>query len=337
MLLPNRQAYREAESTLQEAIRLEPDSAHYFALLASIRLARRDWNGSLEAAEQGLQLDPMDVDCTNARATALVKLGRREEAGQALDAALAEDPEDSHTHANKGWALLHSGKPKEALEHFKESLRIDPANEYAQAGIVEALKARNFLYRWMLAYFLWMSRLSSGMQWGVVLGGYFGIKLLGALERSNPSFRPFVLPIIIFYALFAVLSWTAPHLFNLLLRLDKYGRYTLSRDQIIGANCVGACILTGVLCGVAAFVFHTSLLVLIGLGCIALMIPVGGTFSREGRARKVLGVYTFVLMALGLASAGLELAGSPLAGTLGMGFVLGLVLFGWIANFMSTR
>ena len=233
-----RKEYKAAETAIQEAIRLDPYEAHYFSLLASIKLARRDWQGALTAAEQGLQIDPQDVTCTNCRATALVKLGRQEEAGETLETALAEDPEDSHTHANRGWALLHAGKPKEALEHFKEALRIDPTNAWAQAGIVEALKARNFIYRWMLAYFLWMSRLSTGAQWGVIIGGYFLIRMLSSVARNNPPLRPYILPIQVIYALFAILTWTAPHLFNLLLRLDKYGRYALSRDQVMGANCV---------------------------------------------------------------------------------------------------
>jgi tetratricopeptide (TPR) repeat protein len=329
--------FGEAEASVQEAIRLDPYQAHFFSLLSSIRLARRDWPGALEVAEQGLQIDPQDVECTNCRASALVKLGRRAEAGQTLDAALAEDPENSHTHANFGWALLHQGRPGEALKHFKEALRLDPANEWAQGGIVEALKARNVVYRWMLGYFLWMSRLSTGAQWGVVIGGYFLIRFLGASARTNPKLSPFVLPIQILYILFAILTWTAPHLFNLLLRLDKYGRHVLSRDQLVGANCVGACLACGLALLGAAVLFHSSLLIIAGLGCMGLMIPVGGTFNRQGRTRTVLGVYTLSLVALGLGAVLLALLQSPLAATLGGFFVIGLVLFGWVANAMATR
>jgi tetratricopeptide (TPR) repeat protein len=277
------------------------------------------------------------VNCTNCRAEALVQLGRRGEAGEALETALAEDPEDSHTHANKGWALLHAGQPKQALEHFKEALRIDPENEWARAGIVEALKARNFLYRWLLAYFLWMSRLSAGMQWGIILGGYFLIRFLGSAARENPALGPYVLPIQIIYMLFAILTWTAPHLFNLLLRLDKYGRYALSDDQIMGANCVGGVLLVGVLLLGAGIYWGSVLLAIAGLGCIGLMIPVGGTFTRMGRARLVLGVYTLVLVAVGLGGVTLAFLKSPLAGTLGGLFALGLFFFGLVANAMATR
>jgi len=334
-LFSTRKEFQEAEASIQEAIRLDPHEGHYFALLSSIRLARRDWKGALVAAEQGLEIDPLDVTCTNCRATALVKLGRRAEAGEALDSALAEDPEDSHTHANMGWALLHQRKPHEALNHFKEALRLDPSSEYARAGIVEALKARNFVYRWMLAYFLWMSRLSGGARWGIILGGYFLIRILGSAERSNPALQPYVLPIQLLYALFVILSWTAPHLFNLLLRLDKYGRYALSEDQILGANCVGACLGTGIILGAVGLLGDVRLLIA-GIGCIGLMIPVGGTFTRQGRARKLLGLYSLALIVVGLGALLLSFSGAREAGALGSIFLLGLVLFGWVANLMST-
>lgn len=337
-LFSTRREFKEAEASVMEAIRLAPHEATAFSLLSSIRLARRDWKGALEAAEQGLAIDPQEVGCINDRATALTHLGRREEAGQTMDYALSEAPEDSHTHANMGWMLLHQRQPKEALEHFKEALRLDPTNEHAQAGIVEALKARNFIYRWMLAYFLWMSRLSAGAQWGMVLGGYFLIRFLGSASRKNPELEPYVIPIQILYTLFVILSWTAPHLFNLMLRLDKFGRYVLSRDQILGANLVGACLLVGFASIGAALVLDRGLLLLAGLGCIALMIPVGGTFTRQGKARWVLGIYTLVLIGVGLAALTLAfLSQRQMAGTLGGLFALGLFIFGWIANAMATR
>ena len=328
--------YKEAESSLNEAIRLNSNEAHFFAMLASIRLARRDWTAALEVAEQGLRINPENVECGNCRATALVKLGRRKEADGALEAALSKDPENSHTHANKGWALLHEGNPKAALDHLKEALRIDPSNEYAQAGIVEALKARNIIYRWMLAYFLWMSRLSGGARWAVIIGGYVVIRLLGSWERSSPGIGPYVFPIILLYSLFAVMTWTAPQLFNLLLRLDKHGRCVLSSSQILGANCAGACLFGAVTLLIAGFWLNAELLILGALGCFAMLIPVGGTFNREGRARKALGLYSIGLAAVGLAALALAVPVPGLGSLLGDMFWIGIVLFSWGSNFLRN-
>src|SRR5262249_34667869 len=49
--------FREAEASVEEAVCLSPHQNMHFALLSSIRLARRDWEGALRAAEQGLEID----------------------------------------------------------------------------------------------------------------------------------------------------------------------------------------------------------------------------------------------------------------------------------------
>ena len=109
----------------------------------------------------------------NLRAMALVNLGRKREAAEAMRGTLAKDPQNAFSHANQGWTLLHQGDHAQGLEHFREALRIDPELDWAAAGTVEALKARHLLYRLMLRYFLWMSRLGGRARWGVILGVLF--------------------------------------------------------------------------------------------------------------------------------------------------------------------
>ncbi len=65
---------------------------------------------------------------------------------------------------------MHQGDHKQALEHFREALRLKPDMEWARNGMVEALKARYFLYRLMLRYYLWMSRFTRRGQWGMIIG-----------------------------------------------------------------------------------------------------------------------------------------------------------------------
>src|SRR6185295_5916341 len=98
-----------------------------------------------------------------------------------------------------GWALLHAGDAKRALEHFREALRLDPELEFARAGVVEALKARNPIYRVMLLYFLWMARLSGRTRWGIILGGYFGFRMLRTWADEHPDYAAYVQPLIIAY------------------------------------------------------------------------------------------------------------------------------------------
>src|SRR5205823_12580613 len=226
-------------------------NADYFGILASLELRKSRWREALVAANQGLEIEPENGLCTNLRAQALVKLGDRAAAATTMGEALARRPDDAYTHANQGWALLHAGQPRQALDHFREALRLDPELEWARAGIVEALKARNFVYRWMLAWFLWMSRLTPGARWGLVIGAYFGTRVIRYAAENSPDLAPFLWPLLFAYAGFVLLTWLAPSFFNLLLRLDRFGRYALSTDQLRGANLLAACLVVSLGCLVA--------------------------------------------------------------------------------------
>ncbi len=167
-VLYERDRLEEAADAVQEAIRLNPADPDCWAMLAAIRFDQRRWAEALAAAEQGLASEAEHRGCNNLRAMALVKLGRRGEAGQTIEAILAHHPEDALTHANQGWHRLESGSGTRALEHFREALRLDPELEWARQGLVEAIKSRYPVYSLMLRYFLWMGRLSVRTQWMVI-------------------------------------------------------------------------------------------------------------------------------------------------------------------------
>ena len=242
IVMLERNRLREARQLIEEAIKLKPYEADYFALLASIHLQESRWKDALAAANQGLQIDPEHGTCTNLRAQALVKLGDREAAAQTMGEALARRPDDAWTHANQGWALLHQGEPYKALEHFREALRLEPGNQWARAGIVEAMKARNFIYRWMLAYFLWMARLPPNVQWGLVIGLFIGNRAIATLARNSPQLAPFLWPLLYCYIGFVLMTWLAEPLSNLVLRSLRFGRHALFPDQIRGANVLLVCL-----------------------------------------------------------------------------------------------
>jgi tetratricopeptide (TPR) repeat protein len=342
----DRHRYPDALAAIGEAIRLDSTDADQFSLLAAIHLDQKHWRDALSAAEQGLQFDPEHVGCTNLRAIALVKLGRKAEAGATIGAALSKNPDNSLTHANQGWTLLEQGQPKPALEHFREALRLDPENDWARRGIVEALKARNIIYAVMLKYFLFMSRLSGRAQWAILLGGYFGNRLLAGFAKSNPELAPWLLPLRILYIAFALMTWIADPLFNLLLRLNRFGRLALSREQVVASNWIGTCLLlalTGLAaCGWTGFRMENPWLVFT-LVFGFLVIPLAGTFKcASGWPRKAMAVYTgamalFGILALLCLFLG-GIAGIKLLETLGfllfLAFLFGAIGSGWAANIL---
>ena len=301
-VLYDRNHHKEALAAIQEAIRLDSTDADFFSLLASIHFDEKRWQDSLNAAEQGLQFDPEHVGCTNLRAMAMVKLGRRAEAGATIDAALAKVPENATTHANQGWTYLEKGEPKKALEHFREALRLDPENDWARHGIVEALKARNIIYAVMLKYFFWMSKLSSGAQWGIILGGYFGNRILGGMANSNPDLAPWVLPVRILYITFVVLTWTAYPMFNLLLRLNRFGRLALTPAQTVETNWVGAAFFLALISLGGCLVMGFGSPWLMSLTVFGLLLlPLSGMFRcHEGWPRNVMLAAVIGLTLIGL-------------------------------------
>jgi tetratricopeptide (TPR) repeat protein len=322
----------EASAAAGEALRLDPETAAYHALVAHVRMEQRQWPAALEAAEAGLSVDAEDVDCTNLRAQALVNLGRKAEAGATIDGALRRNPENAATHANQGWTLLHQAEPKKAMEHFREALRLDPGNEWARAGIVEALKARNLVYGVMLRYFLWMGRLSSGTQWAILLGGCFGQRALQAMAKTHPDLAPWIMPIIFAYVAFAMMTWIAVPLFNLFLRLHPIGKHALSEEQKTASNWIGACLLLALVslsAWLATSLVHAQFsTITFGL----LLLPLCGTFNcNVGWPRRVMAGLTAVLFLVNVA---VLVPGAPVGGLTAI-FFLGVFLSQFIALGLS--
>lgn len=325
--------FKEADTAIAEAQRLDPYDADYCGLRALIQLQQERPKEALATAERGLSIAADHTGCLNIRAMALVKLGRRDEAGQTIKGALARDPENTFSHANLGWTLLHQDQPAAALEHFREALRLDATNEFARAGMVEALKARYLIYRVMLRYFLFMSRLSSGMQWVVIIGMWVGYRLLREVSRKFPEYWPVLLPLLLLAGAFILMTWLAEPIFSLLLRFSKYGRYALSDRQRVSSNWLAGLLVAALATGIAAAV--TGSIVLIGatVALLLLLIPVtSAAQTEEVGKRRILWAATAVLAALPLAALAAAATNTQLAMGLVLAFVVGCALFSWLAN-----
>ncbi len=301
LVLLRRNRPLEAEQAIKNALQLDPYDADYFGMLAGISFTRRRWSDALEAAEQGLQIDPEHVDCTNMRARSLVKLGRKDTAQEALLAALRRAPEDADTHANQGWTLVEQGKYQEAMEHFREALRLQPNSEWARQGILEAMKAKYVLYRWVLAYFFWMMKLSGSMRWGVIIAAFIGFQYLAGLMNDKPEWTPWIMPVLIAYIGFALMTWLAAPLFNLALRLNRFGRLVLSRAETMTANGVGICVLAALGCVVFYFAAGNGWSLLGALCCIFVIPPLTAIHvCNPGKPRTLAISLTIFMVLFGL-------------------------------------
>ncbi len=328
----------EAGHAIREAIQLNPEEPDYYGTLSSILMRRKLWEEALAAAEEGLGYDPEHVICANFRSMALTQLGHKDEAAASLETALFRDPENAWTHANRGWQQLQHGDRERGMDHFREALRLDPTMDWAREGIVAGMKARHVIYRMILKYFFWISKLRGRAQWGVILGAYIVFRLLRAAADSNPALAPFVTPFLILYGVFVLLSWTADPLFNLMLRLNRDGRLALSDEQVFAANCIGL-ILLGAL-GLLSLWLTTdnSTWLSAAIGCAAMIVPVSGLFKTDaGKSRKILRAYAITLAGIGLLALLLALQEHPTTGLLATAFLIGWVLYSWIANIIIMR
>jgi Tfp pilus assembly protein PilF len=300
-------------------------------------LRRNRHERALEAADQGLALDPEDVRCLNMRTEALARLGRKEDADRTIRKSLELDPENPFTHANTGWAVLRQGDHRKALEHFREALRRDPTNEYAKAGLVEALKARYWVYRVFLRYMLWAGSLTGRAQWILILGLYFGNRLLRGIAKSNPELAPLITPLLAAYFVFVLSTWIMVPLSNLFLRLNRYGRYALDREETMTSNFTGVALATSLIGGAAWLVTGLAGVLSLGIYGFVMMIPLASMLGGGKRGRTTLIGASILLAVLGAAGVltafrtGLALNGIFLV------FLLGSFLYQWLANFVRIK
>ena len=327
-----------ARQAIEEAIRLDPEDSDYHGLRALIYLRAQRWQEALEAANEGLTHDPTHQGCLNHRAMALVKLNRHEEAHQTIGQALQRNPENEQTHANLGWTYLHQGQHQKALEHFSEALRLDPNYDYARHGLVEALKARYFLYRWLLQFFLWMSRLSPGVRGGLIVGAYVLIRVLQGAARQHPEVAPFILPIVSFYGIFVLLTWIIDPLFNLALQCNKYGRHALSSRQKWNSSIFGVLLLATIAAAICGAVTGLLIFFLVALNAGLLIVPATRVLEDNGRISR--GSLAFVV---GMALFGTVAVASLLAGSKDAAFAFstvnffGACAFTWFGAFQGLQ
>jgi len=313
----------QARAAAEEAIRLDPTEPNHYALRAAVYLSANRWKEALAAAEQGLEYDAEHDGCQHQRTIALTRLGRHDEADRQMAQTLRQNADDPMAHANRGWSLLHQNRPKEALEAFREAVRLDPGNQYARSGIVEALKARNPIYRLLLAYLLWMVRLPPAARYGVIFGGYILYRVLRSVGKSNPAVEPYVTPVLIAYIAFAVMTWIGVPMFNLLLRLNRFGRHALSRDEIIGSNIFGGMLLA-TLAALGGYLYFgggawQGLALLLALICL----PAAAWYAHKDTPTFIpIGIGLAVAMVCCLAAFAMRMGGVPLGGLV---FLAGLL------------
>lgn len=327
---------KEAEKIIQQAIVLAPNDADNFALLAHIKLGKKQFEDALVNANRALEIDAENLMALNARSTALNKLNKSEESFETIEGALREDPNNAYTHANYGWGLLEKGDHKKALDHFREALSNNPSSDFAQAGMVEALKATNPVYRIFLKYSFFMSNLTAKYQWAVVIGFFFGFKILRSVAVRNEALQPFLIPLIVILALVAFSTWVITPISNLFLRFNQYGQFLLDQKEKMSSNFVAVSFGLFLVGLILFFVLADEKMLTIASYGFAMMLPLGTMFS-SAKSKYGLILYTVSLAIVGLIAIGLTFSTGVIFNLMTLVFIFGFVAFQWIANYMLIK
>ncbi|MDQ3051679.1 MAG: tetratricopeptide repeat protein [Bacteroidota bacterium] len=323
--------YDQAEKDIRLAVEKDPVNADYFAYWASIKLIKKQYEKALELANKSLELDAENLLGLNTRSTALLKLDRKEDAFKTIEGALREDPNNAFTHANYGWSLLEKGDHKKAMNHFRESLKNDPNFDYAQAGMMEALKATNIIYRWFLKYAFWIGNLNRQYQWGVIIGFYIAFRILRYISEKNEALQPFLYPLIILLAIVAFSTWVITPISNLFLRFNAYGKHLLDKKEKLSSNFVAASFVVFLMGALGYFITSDQKFLTIAFFGFTMMVPLSAMFSPV-KYKYSLVIYAAAMALAGVLSILITFASGNMMHTLSTAYLVGFIAFQWIAN-----
>jgi hypothetical protein len=185
----------------------------------------------------------------------------------------------------------------------------------------------------------WLTRLDARTRWWIILGLFFAVRVARSLMRANPELRPFLMPLVVLYVVFAVSTWLMQPITNLLLRLNPYGRLVLSWSETLAANLVGGCIAIGAIAGAISLATGgTRSWGTLAIASLLMLIPVSGAFRAfDTRAWRPLLITMLALAALGVTAVVVAFLGLP--GAVPMLVTLGAAsaLFTWVASILSAR
>jgi len=327
-----------AIDNLHKAIQLNPYHAEYYGLLAFILLGTKNFNEALGKANEGLAIEADNITCLNARAMALNKLKKTDEAIATMQNALAQDPDSEFTHTTIGWNLLERGKHQEAAKHFRESLRINPVSQNAQGGLKEALKSKVPPYKWLLQYSFWINNKGKKLKRAMPILLLIVFRVLITLFRQSDATMGLAYVAGGIYLLFVIGSWTMNSIANFFLLFHPDGKYALSGTEKWSAITVVTAMLTGfAILSLALFTgvgkgtaYDEDTILAAGLVCLSLALPLGEMdypirFKMANKRNR----FSFLLVITGLFSLLAVLFFPAQALLLVLLYGVGFLLYNW--------
>jgi Flp pilus assembly protein TadD len=137
----------EAEAALVRASSLDGGSIRTWTNLARVRLARGDFKGGLDAADQALTIDSGSADALHQRGRALEEMGKVDEALQMFEQARAAAPDNGWIANSLGHLLLVRGRVDESIPHLEVAGERLPTVGFVRNNLGVAYERRGDLTR----------------------------------------------------------------------------------------------------------------------------------------------------------------------------------------------
>ncbi len=295
----------EAEQDVFAALRLAPRHAPYFALHAAILQDRRKYKEALEATERGLAIDPGDDMLLRARASTLLMLGRRSEAGRVVDESLMRTPDRAQAHGAAAYAAWLHGELDLARDEVSETLRLDPTNRIGQmiaASLREITIAPGYQFGW---WWFPLSRQFTSRRMDVA--ALLALTVAGVAWPGAWFFAAWLGAMIFVWSVDEHLDVAAPRILRLAVTITLHGG--LAFAVLLGLAGAASVISAG-MAGLAAF------------ACGAFLAPLGSLIAAHRRALNGAGC--------------LVVSAFPAVLSIGFGVVARTSAFGWLALVLSV-
>ena len=130
--------YQEAESEINECIRLKPDGVEAYEELGKLYIKLNRLKEATEAFDNIIRINPEDFPGHYYKAVACYKLGLKKEAVGCYRKAVKFNNESYRSYYNMAVALEELGERKEAVEAFNKAIVLKPdfVDAYNNLGIV---------------------------------------------------------------------------------------------------------------------------------------------------------------------------------------------------------
>jgi tetratricopeptide (TPR) repeat protein len=137
---PAADGYRRAREAAEKALALDPQLADAHLAMGWIQQSYDwDWEAADSTFRKALDLEPGSALALRRASTQAMILGRRDEAIDLINKAIARDPLQPNSYHNLGLLLLGAHRDTEAEAAFRKAAELDPDGELGHFGIGLAL------------------------------------------------------------------------------------------------------------------------------------------------------------------------------------------------------